>query len=71
MSIKATDILGKYIGQSESAIREIFLKAKEKAPCVLFIDNIEALTPVRGSSNGINDRIVNQFMELMNVMMFL
>ena len=62
MSIKATDILGKYIGQSESAIREIFLKAKEKAPCVLFIDNIEALTPVRGSSNGINDRIVNQFL---------
>ena len=61
-SIKATDILGKYIGQSESAIRDIFLKAKEKTPCVLFFDNIEALTPVRGSSNGINDRIVNQFL---------
>ena len=62
ISIKATDILGKYIGQSEAAIRDIFLKAKEKTPCVLFIDNIEALTPVRGSSNGINDRIVNQFL---------
>lgn len=63
ISIKSPDILGKYIGQSEASIRQIFQKAKEKAPTILFFDEIDTLTPVRGcGSSGVSDRIVNQFL---------
>ena len=63
ISIKSPDILGKYIGQSETSIRQIFQKAKENPPTILFFDEIDTLTPVRGcGSSGVTDRIVNQFL---------
>lgn len=62
-SIKCTDVLSKYIGESEYIIRQYFSKAKENSPCVLFFDELEALTPIRGSgSSGVTDRIVNQIL---------
>lgn len=61
--ISCTDILSKYIGQSEEQIRNIFKQAQTKAPSVLFFDEIETLTPKRGTgSSGVTDRIVNQIL---------
>ena len=63
VQILCTDILSKYIGQSEERIRNIFKQAQTKAPSVLFFDEIETLTPKRGTgSSGVTDRIVNQIL---------
>ncbi len=58
ISIKGPEILNKYIGESEKAIREIFRKARMAAPCIIFIDEIDAITSGRDSeSNAQNDII--------------
>ena len=62
-SIKLTDILSKFIGQSEENIRNIFEKAKKNSPSIIFIDELENLVSQRGISNSnLNDRIVNQIL---------
>ncbi|MFB6159067.1 MAG: 26S protease regulatory subunit, partial [Candidatus Nanohalobium sp.] len=55
----------KYVGESEEAVREIFKKARQVAPCILFIDEIDAIAPRRGgrsSDSGVGDRVVNQLL---------
>lgn len=61
--VKGPEILGKYVGQSEQSVRDLFEKAKKLAPCVLFFDEFESIVPRRGdASSDISDRIVNQFL---------
>ena len=56
-------ILDKYVGESEKAVRELFSRARSMRPCVLFFDELDSLTPMRGSGQaGVTDRIVNQFL---------
>ena len=65
ISIKGPEIFNKYVGESESAVREIFKKARQVAPCILFIDEIDAIAPRRGgrsSDSGVGDRVVNQLL---------
>jgi transitional endoplasmic reticulum ATPase len=65
ISIKGPEIFSKYVGESEEAVREIFKKARQVAPCVLFIDEIDAIAPRRGgrsSDSGVGDRVVNQLL---------
>jgi transitional endoplasmic reticulum ATPase len=65
ISIKGPEIFSKYVGESEEAVREIFKKARQVAPCVLFIDEIDAIAPRRGgrsSDSGAGDRVVNQLL---------
>ena len=65
ISIKGPEIFSKYVGESEEAVREIFQKARQVAPCVLFIDEIDAIAPRRGgrsSDSGVGDRVVNQLL---------
>jgi len=45
MSIKGPEVLNMYVGESEKNIREIFEKAREKSPCVLFFDELDSLAP--------------------------
>jgi transitional endoplasmic reticulum ATPase len=57
--------MSKYIGESERAVREVFLKARQAAPCLVFFDEIDALVPRRGSGSsdaGVSERVVGQFL---------
>ena len=65
ISIKGPEVFSKYVGESEEAVREIFKKARQVAPTILFIDEIDAIAPRRGSRNsdsGVGDRVVNQLL---------
>ncbi|MGY5872120.1 MAG: CDC48 family AAA ATPase [Candidatus Thorarchaeota archaeon] len=64
ISVRGPEIFNKYVGESEKAIREIFAKARQTAPCVLFFDEIDAIMGARGMNDdtGVSQRIVNQFL---------
>ncbi|XP_020271277.1 peroxisome biogenesis protein 1 isoform X2 [Asparagus officinalis] len=63
ISIKGPELLNKYIGASEQAVRDLFSKAASAAPCLLFFDEFDSIAPKRGHDNtGVTDRVVNQFL---------
>jgi transitional endoplasmic reticulum ATPase len=65
ISVNGPELLSKYVGESEGAVREVFKKARQVAPCVLFIDEIDSIAPRRGSrssDSGVGDRVVNQLL---------
>ena len=70
ISVRGPEMFNKYVGESEKAIREIFKKARQTAPCVLFFDEIDAILSTRGRSDdtGVSQRIVNQFLAEMDGM---
>lgn len=58
-TIKGAELLDKYVGESERAVREVFARARAVAPAILFFDEIDALAPVRGNSNNsVTDSVV-------------
>jgi len=68
IAVRGPEILSKWFGESERAIREIFKKARMAAPCVIFFDEIDAIAPARGLrvDSGATDRIVNQLLAEMD-----
>ena len=63
MSVKGPEILNKYIGASEQAVRDLFEKAQAAQPCVLFFDEFDSVAPRRGhDQTGVTDRIVNMML---------
>ncbi|MCA1713316.1 MAG: AAA family ATPase [Actinobacteria bacterium] len=60
LSVKGAELLSKWVGESERAVRELFRRAREAAPTLVFLDEVDALAPVRGQSTdgGTTDRIV-------------
>ena len=64
ISVKGPEVMSKWVGESEKAVREIFKKAKQVAPCVVFLDEIDAIAPRRGvyGDSGVTERIVNQLL---------
>jgi transitional endoplasmic reticulum ATPase len=63
ISVKGPELVSKWVGESEKAIREIFKKAKQVAPSIIFFDEFDSIASVRGSSsNSVNDKIVNQLL---------
>jgi transitional endoplasmic reticulum ATPase len=64
ISIKGPEVLSKWVGESEKAIREIFKKARQAAPCIIFFDEIDAIGSRRGEEAGtkVGERIVNQIL---------
>lgn len=63
ISVKGPELLNKYIGASEQAVRDLFSKAASAAPCLLFFDEFDSIAPKRGHDNtGVTDRVVNQFL---------
>ncbi len=59
-SVKGPEILNKYIGASEQAVRDIFDKAYQKRPSIIFFDEFDAVVPKRNAGNtGVTDRVVN------------
>ncbi|KAJ2817506.1 Peroxisome biosynthesis protein pex1, partial [Coemansia furcata] len=67
VATKGPELLSKYIGSSEQAVRDLFRRAAAAAPCVLFFDEFDAIAPRRGHDNtGVTDRVVNQFLTEMD-----
>jgi transitional endoplasmic reticulum ATPase len=65
ISVKGPALLSKYVGESEKGVREVFRKAKQAAPCIVFFDEIDALVPVRSagaSDSHVADRVLSQFL---------
>lgn len=59
-SVKGAELMDKWVGESERAVRELFRKAAEAAPSLVFLDEVDALAPRRGQSSdsGVSDRVV-------------
>jgi transitional endoplasmic reticulum ATPase len=59
-SVKGAELLDKYVGESERAVRELFRRAADAAPALVFLDEVDALAPRRGQSSdsGVADRVV-------------
>ncbi|MEM4486735.1 MAG: CDC48 family AAA ATPase [Zestosphaera sp.] len=69
IAIKGPEILSKWVGESEKAIREIFRRARQVAPAIIFFDEIDSIAPARGfrgGDSGVTDRIVNQLLAEMD-----
>jgi len=64
ISVKGPELLSKWVGESEKAVRETFRKAKQAAPCVIFFDEIDALTPTRGAGfdSHVTERVISQIL---------
>ncbi len=65
ISIKGPEVLSKWVGESEKAIREVFRKARQAAPTIIFFDELDSITPVRGSGFGssqVTERVISQIL---------
>ncbi|EPY22269.1 peroxisome assembly protein [Strigomonas culicis] len=65
MSVKGPELINQYVGESEKQIRQLFQKARDNAPCIIFFDELDALAPARGAKGdggGAMDRIVAQLL---------
>jgi transitional endoplasmic reticulum ATPase len=69
ISIKGPELLSKWVGESEKGIREIFRKARQASPCVIFFDELDSVAPRRSSSGDdshVSERIVSQLLTEMD-----
>jgi len=65
ISVKGPELISKYVGESERGVREVFKKAKQASPCILFFDEIDSLVPSRGLGGGdsqTTERVISQFL---------
>jgi len=71
ISVKGPELLSKWVGESERGIREIFRRARQAAPCVIFFDEIDSIATARGGGlggemggggSGTNDRVISQIL---------
>ncbi|HMK46627.1 MAG TPA: CDC48 family AAA ATPase [Methanocella sp.] len=64
ISIKGPEVLSKWVGESEKAVRETFRKARQSAPTIIFLDEIDAIVPTRGagSDSHVTERVVSQML---------
>jgi transitional endoplasmic reticulum ATPase len=69
ISVKGPEFLSKWVGESEQRVREVFRKAKQAAPCILFLDEIDALAPIRSIGGGdahVVERVISQLLAEMD-----
>jgi transitional endoplasmic reticulum ATPase len=64
ISVKGPELLSKYVGESERGVRELFARARQAAPCIVFLDEVDALVPRRGlqHESPVTDRVVSQLL---------
>jgi ribosome biogenesis ATPase len=70
ISVKGPELLDKYVGESERAVRQVFERARSSSPCIVFFDELDSLCPKRGGSDssggGVSERVVNQLLTEMD-----
>ncbi|MEW6233290.1 MAG: AAA family ATPase [Chloroflexota bacterium] len=68
IAVKGPQLLTMWVGESERAVREVFKKAKQTSPCIVFFDELDALTPRRGAGadSHVTERVVSQFLAEMD-----
>ena len=68
ISVKGPELLSKWVGESERGVREIFRKARQAAPCVIFFDEIDSLAPAQGTDSGthVTENVVSQMLSEMD-----
>ncbi len=69
IAVKGPALLSKFVGESEKGVRDVFRKAKQAAPCIIFFDELEALVPARGagsSDSHVSERVLSQFLAEMD-----
>jgi transitional endoplasmic reticulum ATPase len=69
ISVKGPELLSKWVGESEKGVREIFRKARQAAPCIVFFDELDAVAPKRGRSEGdahVTERVISQMLTEMD-----
>lgn len=65
ISVKGPELLSQYVGESERSVREVFRKARQAAPCIVFFDEIDGLVPIRSAGGGdsrVSERVLSQFL---------
>jgi transitional endoplasmic reticulum ATPase len=64
ISVKGPELLSKWVGESERGVREVFRKARQAAPCIIFFDEVDSIVPPRGRDMGTNvtERVVSQIL---------
>lgn len=66
ISIKGPELLSKWVGESEKGVREVFRKARQAAPCIIFFDEVDAIAPRRGGGLGgdshVTERLISQLL---------
>ena len=64
VSVRGPELLSKWVGESERGIREIFKRARQSAPCVVFFDEIDSIAPIRGAGGetAVSERVVSQLL---------
>ncbi|HEY7367052.1 MAG TPA: CDC48 family AAA ATPase [Nitrosopumilaceae archaeon] len=64
VSVRGPELLSKWVGESERGIREIFRRARQAAPCVIFFDEIDSIAPIRGAGGetAVTERVVSQLL---------
>ncbi|MBU4344606.1 MAG: CDC48 family AAA ATPase [Proteobacteria bacterium] len=64
ISVKGPELLSRWVGESEKGVREIFKKARQASPCIIFFDEIDSVVPRRGSeaASHVVDRVISQFL---------
>ena len=64
ISIKGPELLSKWVGESEKGVREVFRKARQASPCIIFFDEIDAIAPTRGlgSDSHVTERVISQLL---------
>jgi transitional endoplasmic reticulum ATPase len=68
ISIKGPELISKWVGESEKGVREVFRKARQAAPCVVFFDELDAIAPRRGSDGEahVTERVISQMLTEMD-----
>src|SRR5881628_522768 len=68
ISVRGPEFMSKWVGESERMVRETFRKAKTAAPCIIFFDEVDAITPVRGGAEDsqVTERVISQILTEMD-----
>ncbi|MFQ6067022.1 MAG: CDC48 family AAA ATPase, partial [bacterium] len=68
ISVKGPELMSKFVGESERGVREVFKKAKQASPCIVFFDELDSLAPARGAGfdSHVTDRTISQFLTEMD-----
>lgn len=64
ISVRGPELLSKWVGESERGVREVFRRARQSAPCIIFFDEIDSIAPTRGMGGGsmVTERVVSQLL---------